>query len=410
MTVVPTPRVGSEQQWVAEYLAGLAHDAVRASSMRGGQSAADAALDAYSVRGYSARRSEVWPLERRGASRLSPYIRHGLLQLPRVWRAVADGPSGDVERFRDELLWQEYTRHVYARLGVATRRSLRFGAPEQSAQVPAPAGVWPADMACLDLARGELESDGWVPNQVRMWMASQWVVRDGHGWRDGEDEFFRHLLDGSRAANRVGWQWTAGALTGKPYGFSRWQVDKRAPGLCSTCAHRRACPIEQWPDAGEVPARGVTDPRLRRDPDVAATSGPERTEPGSGVDGPAAVWITAESLGDDDPALAAHPDLPAVFVWDRPLLARLQLSAKRLVFLAECLADLALRREVVVHVGDPVEELAGMPVATTFAPVPGWRTRAAQIQPVEVHPWPWLVPPHDGPVTSFTAWRRKARV
>jgi deoxyribodipyrimidine photo-lyase len=243
-----------------------------------------------------------------------------------------------------------------------------------------------------------------------MWMASQWVVRDGHGWRDGEDEFFRHLLDGSRAANRVGWQWTAGALTGKPYGFSRWQVDKRAPGLCSTCAHRRACPIEQWPDAGEVPARGVTDPRLRRDPDVAATSGPERTEPGSGVDGPAAVWITAESLGDDDPALAAHPDLPAVFVWDRPLLARLQLSAKRLVFLAECLADLALRREVVVHVGDPVEELAGMPVATTFAPVPGWRTRAAQIQPVEVHPWPWLVPPHDGPVTSFTAWRRKARV
>jgi deoxyribodipyrimidine photo-lyase len=315
-----------------------------------------------------------------------------------------------VERFRDEVLWQEYTRHVYARLGVATRRSLRFGAPEQSAQVPAPAGVWPADMACLDLARGELESDGWVPNQVRMWMASQWVVRDGHGWRDGEDEFFRHLLDGSRAANRVGWQWTAGALTGKPYGFSRWQVDKRAPGLCSTCAHRRACPIEQWPDAGEVPARGVTDPRLRRDPDVAATSGPERTEPGSGVDGPAAVWITAESLGDDDPALAAHPDLPAVFVWDRPLLARLQLSAKRLVFLAECLADLALRREVVVHVGDPVEELAGMPVATTFAPVPGWRTRAAQIQPVEVHPWPWLVPPHDGPVTSFTAWRRKARV
>jgi deoxyribodipyrimidine photo-lyase len=313
----------------------------------------------------------VWPLERRGASRLSPYIRHGLLQLPRVWRAVAGGPSGDVERFRDELLWQEYTRHVYARLGVATRRSLRFGAPEQSAQVPAPAGVWPADMACLDLARGELESDGWVPNQVRMWMASQWVVRDGHGWRDGEDEFFRHLLDGSRAANRVGWQWTAGALTGKPYGFSRWQVDKRAPGLCSTCAHRRACPIEQWPDAGEVPARGVTD---------------------------------------DDPALAAHPDLPAVFVWDRPLLARLQLSAKRLVFLAECLADLALRREVVVHVGDPVEELAGMPVATTFAPVPGWRTRAAQIQPVEVHPWPWLVPPHDGPVTSFTAWRRKARV
>jgi hypothetical protein len=43
--------------------------------------------------------------------------------------------------------------------------------------------------------------------------------------------------------------------------------------------------------------------------------------------------LTVESL-DADPALDAHPDLPAVFVFDAPLLARLQLSGKRLVFLA----------------------------------------------------------------------------
>jgi len=36
------------------------------------------------------------------------------------------------------------------------------------------------------------------------------------------------------------------------------------------------------------------------------------------------VWLTAESLGDADPALAAHADLPAVFVFDEPLLARLR--------------------------------------------------------------------------------------
>jgi len=409
MSVVPTPRVGAEPQWVAEHLAELVSDDVRPSSIRGGQMAADAALEAYDVRGYSARRSEVWPPERRGASRLSPYIRYGLLQLPHVWRAVGGGPRADVERFRDELLWQEYTRHVYARLGTATRRSLRFGAPEQSAAV-APADVWPADMACLDLARGELEADGWVPNQVRMWMASHWVVREGYGWRDGEDEFFRHLLDGSRAANRIGWQWTAGALTGKPYGFSKWQVDKRAPGLCATCVHHRACPIDQWPDSAEVPERAMTDPRLRRDADVAATAGPTAVEETPSGSAPEVVWLTAESLGDDDPALRAYPDLPAVFVWDLPLLQHLQLSGKRLVFLAECLADLATRREVVMHVGDPVAVLSGTPVAATFAPVPGWRRIAAQVQSVQVHPWPWLVPPHDGPVTSFTAWRRKARV
>lgn len=408
-TALAAPQPGEEAAWVRAHLADVLCDDVSPSSIRGGQAAADAALETYDVRGYSARRSEVWPLERRGASRLSPYIRYGLLQLTRVWRAVGGGPRADVERFRDELLWQEYTRHVYARLGTATRRSLRFGAPEQSAAV-APADVWPADMACLDLAREELESDGWVPNQVRMWMASHWVVREGYGWRDGEDEFFRHLLDGSRAANRIGWQWTAGALTGKPYGFSKWQVDKRAPGLCATCVHRRACPIDQWPDSEEVPERAMTDPRLRRDSDVAGTAGPTVVEEAPGGSAAEAVWLTAESLGDDDPALRAHPDLPAVFVWDLPLLQHLHLSGKRLVFLAECLADLATRREVVVHVGDPVAVLSGTPVATTFAPVPGWRRIAAQVQPVQVHPWPWLVPPHDGPVTSFTAWRRKARV
>ena len=52
----------------------------------------------------------------------------------------------------------------------------------------------------------------------------------------------------ARAANRLGWQWTVGALTGKPYGFSRWQVEKRAPGVCAGCELRRACPVQQWPD------------------------------------------------------------------------------------------------------------------------------------------------------------------
>ena len=121
------------------------------------------------------------------------------------------------------------------------------------------------------------------------------------------------------------------------------------------------------------------------------------------------VWLTAESLGDDDPALWAHPDLPAVFVWELPILQRLRLSAKRLVFLSQCLADLSERREIIVRVGSPIDELAGMSLAATFAPVPGWRRVAASLDLSRVEPWPWLVPPHDGPVTSFTAWRRRAR-
>ncbi|MEM1249476.1 MAG: deoxyribodipyrimidine photolyase, partial [Acidobacteriota bacterium] len=55
--------------------------------------AADAALAAFDVRGYAARRNEVLPRSRRGASALSPYIRHGLLTLPRAWDAVEGGST-----------------------------------------------------------------------------------------------------------------------------------------------------------------------------------------------------------------------------------------------------------------------------------------------------------------------------
>lgn len=89
------------------------------------------------------------------------------------------------------------------------------------------------------------------------------------------------------------------------------------------------------------------------------------------------------------------------------MLRRLRLSGKRLVFLAQTLADLGERRAVLVRRGVVAAELDGTPVAVTHAPVPGFVTRSAAVRPVVVHPWPWLYRPHAGPVTSFTAWRRR---
>jgi deoxyribodipyrimidine photo-lyase len=400
--------------WVATHLGDLCDggpDAVAGSPrFRGGQTAADRALAGLDLHGYADARSEVHPRGRRGATGLSPWIRHGLLPLPRVWAAAADAPVRDRDRFRDELLWQEYARHLYARLGPQLRDGLRRTLPPR---VPSGADPWAearADgMACLDLALDELAQDGWLVNQTRMWVASQWAVRSGADWREGEDELFRRLLDGSRAANRLGWQWVAGTATGRPYDFSRWQVERRAPGVCAACPRATDCPIEDWP---EDPPLGdaAPGPLLRHDPDPGATAGPATVEAVPDA-APTAVWLTAESLGDADPALAAHPSLPAVFVFDAPLLTRLRLDARRLVFLAESLGDLAARREVAVWRGDVVATLGpdgatgGMPLAVTHAPVPGFRRRAAALPVVERHPWPWLRRPAGGGVASFSAWR-----
>jgi deoxyribodipyrimidine photo-lyase len=84
------------------------------------------------------------------------------------------------------------------------------------------------------------------------------------------------------------------------------------------------------------------------------------------------------------------------------LLARLQLSGKRLVFLAETLADLATRRDLEVCLGEVVGELRGRVVAVTHAPVPRYRSRAAAV----VHPWRRLYRPYAGPIGSYSAWRK----
>ncbi len=366
---------------------------------RGGQAAADAALAAWDPSGYAARRNEVQPADRRGASALSPYVRYGLLPLPRLHEHVADAPARDRAKYRDELLWQEYARHLFARVGHANGRDLRYQAPPgEGWEEP-----WPEAMRCVASNVEELVRDGWVVNQARMWLSSQWTVRGGADWPEGERRFFTHLLDGSRAANRLGWQWTVGTGTGRPYGFSRRQVEKRAPELCAACELRSACPIQAWPDA-PAGARVEPDPRIKADLEPSRTAGPAEPEL-SGT--PEAVWLTAESLGDADPALLAHPELPAVFVFDAPLLARWRLSGKRLVFLAETLADLATRREVEVLRGSPTQVLAGRPLAATFTPVPGWRERAADLDIVALHPWPWLARPHGGAMGSFSAWRKQ---
>ena len=65
------------------------------------------------------------------------------------------------------------------------------------------------------------------------------------------------------------------------------------------------------------------------------------------------LWIHGEALGPTNPALLAHPEAPAVFVFDRELIVQADLSLKRLGFLYECLLELP----VTLRHGDVVEEL-----------------------------------------------------
>lgn len=191
-------------------------------------------------------------------------------------------------------------------------------------------------------------------------------------------------------------------LGGKPYGFARWQVEKRAPGLCLKCPLNKACPIQEFPT--DKPLLQIESrPRLDADPDLDRTTGPVSVIQNSLPD---AVLLTIDSMGDADPALAAHPELPVVFVFNRDALAKLQLSSKRIYFYLETLQDLAGRRDLSVYLGSPYEYAKTHRVAVTYAPVPSF----AKFEDLaEVHPYPWLKQPHAKSVRSFSSWRSKIR-
>jgi deoxyribodipyrimidine photo-lyase len=384
------------EKLLAEVFGGL-HSGGGRSSIRGGQTAANEALANLSIKGYAKNRSEVLPVSDRGATVMSPYVRHNIISLQALWDRAESAAQWDRDKYRDELLWQEYARHLYARIGTRLFSNLRF---EQNWETPGDG--WEKGLACVDFVVDELNQDGWLVNQTRMWLASHWTIRSGKGWLHGQERMHRELLDGSRAANLLGWQWTVGSGTGKPYGFARWQVEKRAPELCRACPLQKACPIESFPEDQTLKAT-EPDALLTTDPTPESTTGPlapVRTEK------PERVLLTIESLGDDDPALVANPELPVAFVFNEQALAKLQLSSKRLYFYLETLQDLASRRDLSVYLGNPFEFAESNRVAITHAPVPSF----LKFQNLaEVHPYPWLRLPHAGSVRSFSAWRGKLR-
>lgn len=384
------------QTLVSEQFDGL-HSGGGRSSIQGGQSAANSALASLDLRGYAKKRSEVLPVSNRGASVMSPYVRHNIIPLSVLWEKANEVSGDDKLKYRDELLWQEYARHLYARVGTRLFENLRF---EQHWKTEGDG--WPKGMACVDFAVDELNQDGWLVNQTRMWLASHWSVRNGKGWLHGQERMFQELIDGSRAANLLGWQWTVGTGTGKPYGFARWQVQKRAPELCTSCPLKKSCPIENFPSEQQLPTLDQ-EPLLAFDPSPEFTRGPIAPIQN---EKPEMVLLTIESLGDSDPAMVANPALPVAFVFNQESLAKLQLSSKRIYFYLETLQDLASRRDVKVFIGDPVEFAKTHKVSLTHAPVPSF---AKFTNLSEVHPYPWLKAPHSGSVRSFSAWRGKLR-
>lgn len=127
------------------------------------------------------------------------------------------------------------------------------------------------------------------------------------------------------------------------------------------------------------------------------------------------LWIHGAALGPANPALVAHPGAPAVFVFDRELIAQAGLSLKRLGFLYECLLELP----VTLRHGDVAQEVLAFArrhgadgVVTSAAVDPRFkqlRERIAEQLPVVVlEPEPFVVLPEPLDLRRFSRYWRRA--
>ena len=379
----------------------------------GGRRAAEARLARMDPARYGASRNHL-----DGAvTRLSPYIRHGVLTLAEVREAVfarlrereagacpasgeqqgelfgapqADGSGAwspaqrrAGEKLIAELGWRDYWQRLWHQWGEAIwhdREPLKTGHPPTAyaPELPADLAAAATGLACMDAFAEELMATGWLHNHARMWLAAYVVHWRQVRWQAGARWFLQHLLDGDPASNNLSWQWVASAFSHKPYLFNRANLERFTSGRhCAACpaagrggaGRPGGCPFEASYEGLQARLFRPVDPRAEAPPVVQSlqrAAPPPRPEAGSPPKRPL-VWVHGEALGPANPALRAYPGSPALFVFDTELIegrtattggqgtgvAPVPLAPGRLRFLRECLAELP----VDVRQGDVAAEL-----------------------------------------------------
>ena len=174
------------------------------------------------IRQYQSKRDR---LDLDGTSKLSPYLRFGLVSAREAFaqaqialmQASDDGERLEIRTWMDELVWREfYTAILYHFPKVLDGpfredyENLRWrDAPQDLKDWQKGSTGYPIVDACMR----QLLETGWMHNRARMIVASFLTKDLLINWQAGEEWFMDNLIDGDPAANNGGWQWSAGTGT-----------------------------------------------------------------------------------------------------------------------------------------------------------------------------------------------------
>ena len=352
----------------------------------GGRAAAESALAAIDPAAYAATRNRLTG----AVTRLSPYLRHGVLSLAEVRDAALRRarPPQAAAKLVNELGWRDYFRRVYGELGGAIwhdQEGYKTGwrAADYADDLPADIEAGETGLACIDAFSRDLRTTGYLHNHARMWLASYVVHVRRVKWQAGARWFLTHLLDGDPASNNLSWQWVASTFSHKPYIFNRENLEKYTDGVyCRRCPLKGRCAFEGSYEQIERRLFPQTPVAVMPEGGALRSTADDKPDAPHAPANPI-IWVHGDNLNPYSPAFTAYPNAPVVWVWDDALLARSRISLKRIVFLYECLLELP----VVIRRGDVATEVLRFAAAynadgivTTASPSPGFAARRRQLE------------------------------
>ena len=166
-------------------------------------------------------------------TRLSPYIRHGMVSLNHVRNLALSRVSkkADAEKLIQELGWRAFWRKVEAQnpdwlwADVEPYKTGYF-ASDYADTLPEDIALGETGVAAIDDIINILINDGYLHNHLRMYLASYIVHWRQVKWQAGAQFMLSHLIDADLASNNLSWQWIASTYSSKPYIFNLENMQK----------------------------------------------------------------------------------------------------------------------------------------------------------------------------------------
>lgn len=137
-------------------------------------------------------------------TRLSPYLKFGLLSIREVARAITN------EELIRQLLWHDYFAYRMRNLPVEDTLGVTYSSWEND---PKKIEQWKSGntgFILIDAAMRQLKKEGFMANRLRLLCANYLVLTLKVDWKIGEQHFAKYLVDYDVSSNNGNWRYVCG--------------------------------------------------------------------------------------------------------------------------------------------------------------------------------------------------------